>query len=245
MHSWLRVFLLLATSSAHTVAVSPCLCSSLRPPAGLLVNCSAMDLTEIPQLPSNTTQLHLQGNLLTAVSPGAFDTLLDLREVSLSGNLFHCDCRIRYLRNWLLRNTAVSVTGGGPTCASPSPVAHKDIVDLGEELFGCCAAEQGCADVVTDGLLGAMLLCLVVLLLWCMRLAKNAAFTLHIGKKHVGFEAYSLRSKKPKHRQRLQSGGSYVSGDSGAPSGHMMMKHHVAMQLYYHKYWMSSTRNTL
>lgn len=200
----------MATSSAHTVAV-PCLCSTIRP-AGLRVNCSAMDLAEVPQLPSDTAELHLQDNRLTAVSPGAFDGLADLRQVSLSGNLFHCDCRIQYLRNWLLRSTAV-VAGGGPTCASPSSVALKEIVDLGDELFSSCAAEQSCVGGASNILLGAMLCCLVVLLLWCLRLAKNSAFTLDIVNKHSRFEAYSLRSKKPKHRKRLQS----ASGNSSAP----------------------------
>ncbi|CAL8367627.1 unnamed protein product [Lota lota] len=215
MHSGLGVFLLLATSIAHCVAV-PCLCSTVWPAGLLRVNCSAMNLVEVTQLPSDTTELHLQDNQLTAVSPGAFDRLASLRKVSLSGNRFHCDCRIQYLRNWLIRNPAV-VTGGSPTCASPSSVALKEIVDLGDEVFRACAVEQACVDVAFNSLLGAILCCLVCLLLWCLRLAKNSTFTLDMVKKHSGFEADSLRSKRPKHRKRVLRASSYVNGNSSAP----------------------------
>ncbi|CAL8275952.1 unnamed protein product [Boreogadus saida] len=216
MHSGLGVFLLLATSSAHGPVPGPCLCSALWPAGLLLVNCSAMDLVKVPQLPSDTTELHLQDNQLTAVSPGAFDRLASLRKVSLSGNRFHCDCRIQYLRNWLRRNPAV-VTGGSPTCASPSSLALKEIVYLGDELFSCCAVEQGCGDVLSNSLLGAILCCLVFLLLWCLRLAKNSTFTLDIVNKHSGFGADSLRSQKPKHRRRVQCVISHGNDNFTAP----------------------------
>ena len=208
------MFLLLATSSAHSVP-GPCLCSTLWPAGLLQVNCSAMDLVQVSQLPSDTTELYLQDNQLTAVSPGAFDRLASLRKVSLSGNRFHCDCRIQYLRNWLRRNPAV-VTGGSPTCASPSSVALKEIVDLGDELFSSCAVEQGCVDVASNSLLGLILCCLVFLLVWCLRLAKNSTFTLDIVNKHSGFGAGSLRSQKPKHRRRVQCASSNVHSNSSA-----------------------------
>ena len=91
----LAVFLVWATSSAHTTG-RPCQCSALLP-EGLRVNCSSLDLVELPTLPSDTTELHVQDNRLTSVSPGHFDRLVALKKVSLSGNPFHCDCRIQYL----------------------------------------------------------------------------------------------------------------------------------------------------
>ncbi|XP_044068396.1 glycoprotein IX (platelet) [Siniperca chuatsi] len=204
----LAVFLLLATSSAYTTG-QPCLCSALLP-AGLHVNCSTTNLIEMPHVPSDTTELHLQDNRLTSVSPGLFDRLVGLKKVSLSGNPFHCDCRIRYLRNWLLKNRAI--VSKEPTCASPSSVAQKAITELSDDYFSSCALAS-CTDWTYNTMMGVMLCCLIVLLLWSLRLAKMSTFTLYIDERHSGFEADSLRSLKPKHRRRLQTALSEVSLD--------------------------------
>ncbi|KAM4609754.1 platelet glycoprotein IX [Polymixia lowei] len=209
--SGLGVFLLLATSSAHTV-IQSCLCSALLP-AGLQVNCSSLNLMEVPRLPLETKELHLQDNQLTAVSPGVFDRLPELRRVHLSRNPFHCDCRIQYLRNWLLRNR--DVISGEPTCVSPSSVAHTPITELKDDHFSSCA-KQNCVGGGYNTLIGVMLCGLIVLLMWGLRLAKNSTYTLDIDERHTGFEAHSLRSLKPKHRRRLQGTPSEVSGSSAS-----------------------------
>ncbi|XP_034393896.1 platelet glycoprotein IX [Cyclopterus lumpus] len=192
------VFLVWATLGAHT-AGHPCLCSALAPAGGLQVNCSSLNLAELPRLPSDATELHVQDNRLTSVSPGLFDRLVGLKKVSLSGNPFHCDCRIQYLRNWLLKNRAV--VSVEPTCASPSSVAQRAIAELGDDFFSSCAA-AGCAGGTYDTVVGGMLCCLIVLLLWSLRLAKMSTVTLHIHERHSGFQAESLRSRRPKHRRR-------------------------------------------
>ncbi|XP_056129782.1 glycoprotein IX (platelet) [Lampris incognitus] len=209
--SGLAVFLLLATSNARTVA-QPCLCSAL-PPAGLRVNCSSLNLMEVPHLPPDTTELHLQDNQLTTVSPGSFDRLLGLRRVSLSGNPFHCDCRIQYLRNWLLKNRAV--ISMDPICASPDSVARTAVTQLSDEHFHACA-ERTCAGGAYNILLGGMLCCLIVLLMWGLRLAKRASFTLDIDERHTRFGANSLYSLRPKHRRRLRGTPSEFSGSSAS-----------------------------
>lgn len=196
----LAVFLLLATLSAHT-AGQPCLCSALQP-AGVHVNCSASKLMELPHLPSNATELHVQNDRLTSVSPGQFDRLVGLKKVSLFGNPFHCDCRILYLRNWLLKNRAI--VPKQPTCASPSSVAQKAIVELSDDHFSSCAPAR-CTDGIYNAVMGVMLCGLIVLLLWSLRLAKMTTFTLPIDERHSGFEADSLHSLKPKHRRRLHT----------------------------------------
>ncbi|XP_038578131.1 glycoprotein IX (platelet) [Micropterus salmoides] len=205
----LAVFLFLATSSAR-ITGQPCLLSALLP-AGLRVNCSTINLIELPHLPSDTTELHLQDNQLTSVYPGLFDRLVDLKKVSLSGNPFHCDCRIRYLRNWLLKNRAI--VSKEPTCASPSSVAQKAISDLSDDYFSSCTPAS-CTDGTYNIVVGVVLCCLIVLLLWSLRLAKISTFTLYILERHSGFEADSLRSLKPKHRRRLDIALSDVSPDS-------------------------------
>lgn len=199
--SGIAIFLFLATYSARTV-VQPCLCSSTPQPAGLQVNCSSLSLMDVPHLPSETTELHLQDNQLTTVPSGLFDRLPSLKKVSLSGNPLHCGCGIQYLRIWLLRNRAA--VSGNLTCASPSSVAHAAIIELSDAHFHTCA-QRNCAGGVYDPLLGMMLCSLIVLLIWGLRLAKNTTFTLDIVERHSGFEADSLRSLKPKHRKRLQS----------------------------------------
>ncbi|CAB1329329.1 unnamed protein product, partial [Coregonus sp. 'balchen'] len=150
--------------------------------------------------PADTTELHPQNNQLSTVYPGHFDSLQDLRRVTLSRNLFHCDCGIQFLRIWLRRNRAV-VSGGVPTCASPSSVAHTAITELSDAYFSC--AQRSCAGGAYDILVGVMLCGLISLLLWGQRLAKKATFTPEIDQRHAGLEADSLRSLKPKHR-RLQ-----------------------------------------
>ncbi|XP_068997161.1 platelet glycoprotein IX [Embiotoca jacksoni] len=205
----LPVLLLLATSSAHSVG-KPCLCSALRP-AGLKVNCSSLNLMELPHLPSDTTELHVEDNRLTSVSPGQFDRLIGLKKVSLSGNPFHCDCRIQYLRNWLLKNRALVLKE--PFCSSPSAVAQRAITELSDDYFSPCALAR-CPDATYNIMMGGVLCCIIVLLLWSLSLARKSTFTLYIDERHSGLEADSLRSLKPKHRRKLHTGPSGVTADS-------------------------------
>ncbi|XP_075330984.1 platelet glycoprotein IX isoform X2 [Odontesthes bonariensis] len=207
----LAVSLLLTSLSAHSIA-KPCVCSALLP-AGLRVNCSTLNLMELPHLPSETTELHLQDNRSTSVSPGLFDRFVSLKKVSLSGNPFHCDCRIQYLRNWLLKNR--DVVSEDPVCSSPSFVAQKAITELTDEYFSFCASTS-CDYGKYNSMLGVLLCFLILLLLWNLRLARKSTFTLFIDERHSGFEADSLRSLKPKHRRRLYPGLSGVIADSNS-----------------------------
>ncbi|XP_076023059.1 platelet glycoprotein IX [Genypterus blacodes] len=206
--SGLVVFLLMLTSRAHCMA-QPCVCMAL-PHSGLQVNCSSLRLTELPHLPSDTVELHVQDNQLTTVSPGLFDRLVSLKKVSLSGNPFRCDCRIQYLRNWLLKNMAA--VSKEPTCASPSSVAQRRITELSDDFFSSCA-QTSCTGGAYNAVIGLTLLCLIVILMWSLRLAKKSAFTLNINKGQAGLKADSLRSQRPKHSSR-PSGMLGVGGNS-------------------------------
>ncbi|XP_041859295.1 glycoprotein IX (platelet) [Melanotaenia boesemani] len=202
-------FFLLTSSSAHSIDKS-CICLELRP-AGLHVNCSSLNLMQLPLLPSLTTELHLEDNQFTSVSPGLFDRFFFLKKVSLSGNPFHCDCRIQYLRNWLLRNKGV--VSEEPVCSSPSSVAQKAISELPDDYFSTCKLTS-CAYLTYTTVLGVMLCCLILLLLWNLRLARRSTFILSFHERHSGLEAYSLQSLKPRHRRRVYTGLSGVSEDS-------------------------------
>ncbi|XP_061591815.1 glycoprotein IX (platelet) [Cololabis saira] len=200
---------LLTSSSAQSVGTA-CVCSALAP-AGLRADCSSLTLMELPRLPPDTTELHVQDNRLTSVSPGLFDRLVFLKNVSLSGNPFHCNCRIQYLRNWLLKNRAV-VTGE-PVCSSPSSVAGKAITELTDEYFSSCASAS-CGYARPNVMIGVTVCCIILLLLWSLKLARKSTFIFFIDERHLGLESASLRSLKPKHRKRLHTGLSGVTGDS-------------------------------
>lgn len=198
--SVVAVLLLVATSRARCGA-PPCRCSSL-PSAGLKVDCSLSKLTQLIGLPPDTAELLVQDNRLTSIPPGLFDQLVRLEKVSLAGNPFHCDCRIQYLRTWLLKNTAL--VSQQPRCASPSSVAGRNISTLTDDYFSSCAKAKS-----TCGMLNLVLpvaVCfLIPLLVWTLRLAKMSTITLYIGKKDCGLEAVPLRPLRPKLRRRVNS----------------------------------------
>ncbi|XP_073327226.1 platelet glycoprotein IX [Pagrus major] len=199
----LAALLCLAPSSAGTPGQPSALL-----PAGLKVNCSSLSIMELTHLPSDTAELHVQDNRLTSVTPGLFDRLTALKKVSLYGNPFHCDCRIQYLRSWLLKNRAI--VSREPTCASPSSVALKAITELSDDFFSSCAL-KGCTNGAYNTMMGVLLCCIVVLLLLCLRLAKVSTITLYIDERHSDLEADSSRLQRPKRRRRLHTGLSEVS----------------------------------
>lgn len=209
--------LVLTSSRAHR-AVKSCVFSKIKP-AGLRVNCSSSDLMQLPDLPSETTELHVQNNRLTSVPPGRFDRLLSLKRVSLSPNPFRCDCGIQYLRSWVLKNRAV--VSEEPLCSGPGSLAQKAISELTEDDFSSCTFPLvvrlmafSCAHVVYNATAAGMLLGLVLLLLWSLNLARRSTITLFLDQRHSGLEADSLRSLRPKHRRRLHRGLSGVTDDS-------------------------------
>ncbi|XP_041955474.1 platelet glycoprotein IX [Alosa pseudoharengus] len=195
------VLLVLLELSSPRAVSSLCQCSALQTKQ-LKVNCSSQKLKKVPHVPANTEELHLQNNLLTGVPVGYFDTLQNLRMVYLSGNRFHCDCRIQYLHTWLLRNRALVQTM--PICASPDAHANKAITELVDSDFSSCSPDHSCPGGLYDIILGFMLCALIVLLFWSIKLAKDSTYILGIYEKHAGFEAELLRSRKPKHRMRTQ-----------------------------------------
>lgn len=198
--------LLLAILSGYTTG-QPCQCSALQP-AGLKVNCSFLNLTELPRLPTDTTELFVQDNLLTFVPPGWFDRLVGLQKVTLYGNPFHCDCRIQYLRNWLLKNRAI--VAQEPNCTGPSSVANMAITQLSDDYFSVCATKS-CTGWTLDTIIAVMLCCVIVLLLWSLRLVKLSNITLFIDERHLGLDAKLLHSLRPKHRRRHLSASSQIS----------------------------------
>ncbi|XP_048034432.1 glycoprotein IX (platelet) isoform X2 [Megalobrama amblycephala] len=109
------------------------------PSKGVRMNCSSHGLRFVPQLHSRITELLLQNNLLTTITPGHLDMLHNLQLANLSGNPFHCDCSILYFRQWLRRNKAISVM---PVCASPSELAQRPIDELTDADLSSCVSDD-------------------------------------------------------------------------------------------------------
>ncbi|XP_038667950.1 slit homolog 3 protein-like [Scyliorhinus canicula] len=95
----LALLFLLNLSSAKSCPTS-CKCTALGV-RDLKVDCSSVQLKEVPVLPESTVELHLQNNHLTTVAPGMFDKLQKLKKIDLSGNPWNCDCHLAYLKHWL------------------------------------------------------------------------------------------------------------------------------------------------
>lgn len=166
------------------------------------MDCSFSNLTELFGLPPDTTELLMQDNRLTSVTPGLFDKLVGLEKVSLSGNPFHCDCKIQYLRNWLLKNMAL--VPQQPTCASPGSVAHRQISDLSDDYFTSCGkANSTCG--VFNIVISVSVCFLIALLAYILRLAKMSTITLYIHKKHSELDAVALQPLRPRRRRRVNS----------------------------------------
>uniref|UniRef100_A0A8C6UQ15 Glycoprotein IX (platelet) n=1 Tax=Neogobius melanostomus TaxID=47308 RepID=A0A8C6UQ15_9GOBI len=193
----LPIFLL----STSTALALPCRCV-VHPKGGIIVNCSSTKLASPLQLSRDITELHLSNTGLSTVPPGLFDKLVGLRRLSIAGNPFHCDCRIQYLRNWLLKNR--DIVTDEPSCASPGAVAQTSISELSSEFFSSCSKPKlTCKNGAYIVLTWVMLLCVVALLAYTLRLAKESTITLNIDERHELFEAHSLCSRKPKHRRKF------------------------------------------
>ncbi|KAM3618788.1 uncharacterized protein V6R79_024986 [Siganus canaliculatus] len=218
--------LLLAMSRAFA-AGQHCLYSAV-PPSGLKVNCSSLKPRDLSLLPPDTTQLYLQGNWLTSVPPGLFDKLVALEKISLSGNPFHCDCRIQYLRSWLQRNRAI--VSKSPTCASPRSVAQKPIIELSDDYFSS-SARPSCTNGIYNTVTGVVIVCLIVLLLWSLKVAKVLTITLYIDERQSEFKANSFYPPKPKHRRRLHTGLSDINLDYSSTHTVALEKPRVSVDL--------------
>ncbi|CAL9703496.1 unnamed protein product [Knipowitschia caucasica] len=174
----------------------PCRCT-VHPTQGLMVNCSSPDPPLRLHLPRDITQLQLSNTGLRTVPPGLFDSL-NLKNLSISGNPFHCDCKIQYLRNWLMVNG--DVVTKQPTCASPINMAQKAIRELDDDFFSSCV-KSSCVHGLYLVMTGVTLVFVVLLCAYALRLAKESTITLYIDERHAILEASSLRSQKPKHRR--------------------------------------------
>jgi len=81
------------------------------------------------------SHLRLGGNQLTQVQPQVIATLTRLHGVELHGNPWVCDCRLRYVREWLQQHNIPSPVAA--TCASPPRLQNRPLVLLETDDFAC------------------------------------------------------------------------------------------------------------
>ena len=83
---------------------------------------------------NNLQSLSLYGNLISCVTPGAFDELTSMTSLNLISNPFNCNCHMAWFADWLRRR---SLTNSGPRCVKPVHLKNKAIHSLATHEFRC------------------------------------------------------------------------------------------------------------
>ncbi|KAK4288088.1 hypothetical protein Pmani_038866 [Petrolisthes manimaculis] len=79
-------------------------------------------------------KLLLHHNKLVQLQPRLVANLRRLQQFDLHENPWHCDCRLRLLRQWLEEARVASVS---PQCAAPPRLRGRKFENLGENQFAC------------------------------------------------------------------------------------------------------------
>ncbi|NXF06132.1 GPIX protein, partial [Smithornis capensis] len=177
---------------------SSCSCKSLGESRGLLVDCSSRQLQAVPPLPPDTRILHLHNNSLSSVPVGALDVLLSLEQLEVSGNPWHCDCHILYLKLWLQDLSAPSLAN--TRCASPAPTRMKPLGKLtGNELGKCKRSfPTKCLEFFwRDLILIAGAIIALILVAWALKFSKKLVCQLNLSQ--FGRRGRLLRGNPPKN----------------------------------------------
>lgn len=83
---------------------------------------------------SHLHKLLLHDNKLVQLQPRLVSNLRRLQQLDLHENPWHCDCRLRLLRQWLEETRVASVS---PQCAAPPRLKGRKFENLGENQFAC------------------------------------------------------------------------------------------------------------
>ena len=82
---------------------------------------------------SHLDSLDLASNRLTCITPGAFDSLVSLRSLSLGGNPYRCNCHMGWFSEWLRAHEEMVSTV--PVCTAPEHLKDRSLLDLSSHDF--------------------------------------------------------------------------------------------------------------
>ncbi|KTF80445.1 hypothetical protein cypCar_00033775, partial [Cyprinus carpio] len=82
--------------------------------------------------------LFIENNKIESISPHAFRGLKSLIHLDLRGNMFSCDCKLKWLVEWMYSTNA---TVDQLYCSGPPPYQGRKINDLVPRSFDCITAE--------------------------------------------------------------------------------------------------------
>ena len=95
--------------------------------------------------------LILPFNSITTISKCVFNSFTKLHQLHLSGNQLHCDCSLRWLRDWVWRQSDTVLAGAsvGP-CTSPPALAYRFLHEISNSTDLVCEpgyVEPICTDL--------------------------------------------------------------------------------------------------
>lgn len=159
-------------------------------------------LHEFPEsylrLLKNLHTLYLDDNLLGSLSPQVVQ-LHNLRQVRISGNPFRCDCRLMWMKTWLLTRKAVVMDWSIIKCSTEGEGKFgQTLVAVEDDHFVCpvhSSLGQLAVPVAVPVTLVAILLVLGVLCFWQRRTIKVLLYI------HTGLHPFD-RDPPPNESQR-------------------------------------------
>ena len=88
--------------------------------------------------------LRLENNNISTIQVGAFTGLKPGIFVLLSGNPFHCDCQLRWLKGWLRAKAKYIHSGSrlSTTCTQPDRLKGKPLLYVADNQFSCINGQR-------------------------------------------------------------------------------------------------------
>jgi len=88
----------------------------------------------------NLQHLDLFSNMISTIDQGSFKYLNSIQTLNILSNQLACDCRVKWLRNYIIHNPHISI--GKPRCALPRIQRNLPLTDIDPSDFRCSGSEQ-------------------------------------------------------------------------------------------------------
>lgn len=86
--------------------------------------------------PHGKCNLRLDRNLITSLPSDTFDSFSASTMVALTGNSFHCNCRMRWLKHWI-KSRKFIYSRYDIKCTSPASLRDKSLLTVSDQQFTC------------------------------------------------------------------------------------------------------------